>query len=125
LLALQGKDPERLVAAPDRPMTSFECMMTNDYQHSDQELSMMKRSKGLAEASALCLKPWCFRLEDIHTKVYAWHGEEPVNAPFAAHRKVLAQKLPNAVVQFYPGEGHISLIHKHLKTILETLAVGH
>jgi pimeloyl-ACP methyl ester carboxylesterase len=76
---------------------------------------------GPAEAAALYWKPWGFRLEDIHMKVHVWHGEDDLNAPFAAHGKVLAQKLPNAKVNFYPGEGHISLIHKHLKTILETL----
>jgi hypothetical protein len=48
-------------------------------------------------------------LEDIHTKVHAWHG------------KVLAQKLPDVEAKLYPGEGHISLIHKYLKTIIETL----
>jgi pimeloyl-ACP methyl ester carboxylesterase len=76
---------------------------------------------GPAEAAALYWKPWGFRLEDIHTKIHVWHGEADLNAPFAAHGKVLAQRLPNVSAEFYPGEGHISLIHKYLATILETL----
>jgi len=76
---------------------------------------------GPAEAGALYWKPWGFRLEDIQIKVHVWHGEADLNAPFAAHGKNLAQKLPNVQVKFYPGEGHISLIHRYLKTILETL----
>ena len=76
---------------------------------------------GPAEAGALYWKHWGFRLEDIQTKVHVWHGEDDLNAPFAAHGKVFAQKLPNVEVKFYPGEGHISLIHKYLKTIIETL----
>jgi pimeloyl-ACP methyl ester carboxylesterase len=76
---------------------------------------------GPAEAGALYWKPWGFRLEDIHMKVHIWHGDADLNAPFAAHGKVLAQKLPNVIAKFYPGEGHISLIHKYLKSILETL----
>jgi pimeloyl-ACP methyl ester carboxylesterase len=76
---------------------------------------------GPAEAAALYWKPWGFRLEDIQTKVHIWHGEEDLNAPFAAHGKVFAQKLPNAEVKFYAGEGHISLIHKYLKILMETL----
>jgi pimeloyl-ACP methyl ester carboxylesterase len=76
---------------------------------------------GPAEAGALYWKPWGFRLEDIKTKVYTWHGEADVNAPFAAHGKVLAERLPNVEAKFYPGEGHISLIHKYLETILQTL----
>lgn len=76
---------------------------------------------GPAEAGALYWKPWGFSLEDIQLKVHMWHGEDDINAPFAAHGKVLAQKLPNVEAKFYPGEGHISLIHKYLKKIIETL----
>jgi pimeloyl-ACP methyl ester carboxylesterase len=76
---------------------------------------------GPAEAGRLYWKPWGFRLEDIHTKVHIWHGEEDLNAPFAAHGKVLAQKLPDVEAKFFPGEGHISLIHKYLQTIIESL----
>lgn len=76
---------------------------------------------GPAEAGALYWKPWGYRLEDIRTKVHVLHGEEDLNAPFAAHGKVLAQKLPNVEAKFYSGEGHLSLIHKYLKTIIATL----
>jgi pimeloyl-ACP methyl ester carboxylesterase len=79
---------------------------------------------GPAEAGALYWKPWGFRLEDIHTKVHVWHGEEDLNAPFAAHGKVLAQKLSNVEAKFYSGEGHISLIHKYLKSIIETVTIS-
>ncbi len=78
---------------------------------------------GVAEAGALYWKPWGFRLEDIRTKVCIWHGEEDVNAPFASHGRMLAQNLPNVEAMFYPGEGHISLIHKYIRTIIETLMV--
>jgi pimeloyl-ACP methyl ester carboxylesterase len=76
---------------------------------------------GPAEAGRLYWKQWGFRLEDIKTKVHVWHGEEDVNAPFAAHGKWLADKLPNVEAKFYPGEGHISLIHKHLETFIHSL----
>ncbi len=83
--------------------------------------AIRRGSLGPSEAGALYWKPWGFRLEDIKMKVHVWHGEADLNAPFAAHGKVLAQKLPNTEAKFYPGEGHISLIHKYLKTFLETL----
>jgi pimeloyl-ACP methyl ester carboxylesterase len=76
---------------------------------------------GPAYAGMLYWKPWGFQLEDIQMKVQIWHGEEDLNAPFAAHGKVLAQRLPHTEAKFYPGEGHISLIHRHLETILKTL----
>jgi pimeloyl-ACP methyl ester carboxylesterase len=78
---------------------------------------------GPAEAGALYWKPWGFRLEDIHAKVHVWHGEDDLNAPFAAHGTMLAEKLPSVEAQFYPGEGHISLIHKYLETFMQELDV--
>jgi hypothetical protein len=57
-------------------------------------------------------------------KVHVWHGEADLNAPFAAHGKVLAQRLPNCDAVFYPGEGHISLVHQYLETILRALTTG-
>jgi len=78
---------------------------------------------GPAEAAALYWKPWGFRLEDIRAKVYIWHGEDDLNAPFATHGKVMAQRLPNVEAEFYPGEGHISLIHKYLSTIIRLVTI--
>jgi pimeloyl-ACP methyl ester carboxylesterase len=78
---------------------------------------------GPAEAGALYWKPWGYRLEDIRTKVHIWHGEDDLNAPFAAHGQVLAERLSNVEAQFYPGEGHISLIHKYLETFIQAVVV--
>jgi len=79
---------------------------------------------GPAEAASLYWKPWGFRLKDIRAKVHVWHGEADLNAPFGAHGKLLAGRLPNAEVRFYPGEGHISVIYKYLKDILEALMLS-
>jgi pimeloyl-ACP methyl ester carboxylesterase len=76
---------------------------------------------GPAEAAALYWKPWGFRLEDIHAKVHVWHGDEDLNAPTAAHGRVLAARLPNVEAAFFPGEGHLSLIHKRLEEFMQTL----
>lgn len=77
---------------------------------------------GPAQAASLYWRPWGFGLEDIRLRVHVWHGEADLNAPFTAHARALAARLPNVEAKFYPGEGHISLIHKHLETILATLA---
>jgi pimeloyl-ACP methyl ester carboxylesterase len=116
------------------PASAKQAMMAEaDFKFIQQQPSAMASSMdggaealrqgglGPAEAGALYWKPWGFRLEDIQAKVHVWHGEEDLNAPFAAHGKVLAQKLPYVEAKFYPGEGHISLVHKYLKNMLETL----
>lgn len=116
------------------PKTSKQAMMSEaDFAFIRQHPAVMAanmdggaealRQGGLgpAEAAALYWKPWGFRLEDIRMKMFVWHGEADLNAPFNAHGKVLAQQLPNVDAKFYRDEGHISLIHKNLKTILQAL----
>jgi len=116
------------------PKSAREAMMAQaDFEFIQQHPSAMAanmdsgaealRQGGLgpAQAGVLYWKPWGFRLEDIRVKVRVWHGEDDLNAPFAAHGKVLAQKLPNVEAKFFPGEGHISLVHKYLSTFIQTL----
>ncbi len=76
---------------------------------------------GPAYDASLYWKPWGFRLEEIRMPVHIWHGEADVNAPFAAHGKYLAEHLPQARPVFYPGEGHISLVHKYAEEIIQQL----
>jgi pimeloyl-ACP methyl ester carboxylesterase len=117
------------------PKSSKQAMMAEaDYAFIQQHPAVMAanmdggaealRQGGLgpAEAGALYWKPWGFNLEDIRTKVHIWHGKEDLNAPFAAHGKVLGERLPGAEAVFYDGEGHISLIQKYLGSILQKLS---
>ena len=117
------------------PISSKQAMMAEaDFAFIRQHPSIMAanmdggaeaiRQGGLgpAEAAALYWKPWGFRLQDIRMKVLVWHGENDLNAPFASHGKVLAQQLPSVDAKFYRDEGHISLIHKNLKAILQKLS---
>lgn len=80
---------------------------------------------GPAYDASLYWKPWGFRLEDIRIRVFVWHGEDDLNAPCAAHGRLLADRIPNVEAKFYPGEGHLSLIHTHLRDILETFSAYH
>jgi pimeloyl-ACP methyl ester carboxylesterase len=67
----------------------------------------------------LYCQPWGFRLEDIQTRVYLWHGEKDrIVMPAMGHH--LANTLPNCRAIFYPEEGHFSLIVNRLHEIWET-----
>ena len=70
---------------------------------------------------ALMVSPWDFRLQDIRSAVYLWHGEEDANAPLAMGH-YMAATIPNSHASFYPGEGHLSLMAKHVEEILKVVA---
>lgn len=65
--------------------------------------------------------PWDFRPQDIRVAVHLWHGEEDANAPLAMGH-YMAATIPNSHASFYPGEGHLSLMAKHIEEILNVLA---
>ena len=64
---------------------------------------------------------WDFRAQDIRVPVHLWHGEGDTNAPLAMGR-YMAATIPNSRASFYPGEGHLSLMAKHIEEILNVLA---
>lgn len=69
---------------------------------------------------ALVGKPWGFRLEDIRTPVYLWHGEEDKICSVQMGRNVAAS-IPQRRATYYPGEGHLSVYAKYYGEILRTL----
>lgn len=76
---------------------------------------------GPAYDASLYWKPWGFDLKDISIPVQLWHGGEDLNAPYEAHGCHLANTIPKARPKFYPGEGHISLIHKYAEEIFAAM----
>ena len=71
--------------------------------------------------TALMASPWDFRPQDIRAAVHLWHGEADANAPLAMGH-YMAAAIPNSHAAFYPGEGHLSLMAKHMEEILNVLA---
>lgn len=90
-----------------------------DIQEIDrQDLSEAYRNgaQGAFWEVVLLASPWGFRLEDIHIKVFLWHGEEDTTVPQQMGRYV-ARTLSNCNAKFYPGEGHM-LIYNYWREIL-------
>lgn len=74
---------------------------------------------GLDEDCYLLARPWGFRLEDIATEVWLWHGERDTLATLKMARYV-AETIPNCHATFYPGEGH-TIWARHAEEILTAL----
>jgi pimeloyl-ACP methyl ester carboxylesterase len=67
--------------------------------------------RGGAWEMGLYARPWGFRLENIRTPVYLWHGEQDVNAPVTMGC-YLASVIPDCRATFYPGEAHLHFIDR-------------
>jgi pimeloyl-ACP methyl ester carboxylesterase len=65
-------------------------------------------------------RPWPFRLDEVGVDVRFHHGEDDTNAP-PQRAKVLAERIPVSRLRLYPGEGHISILDRPIKEIVETL----
>lgn len=83
-------------------------------------LASVGTGRGQQVDTALATGPWGFELDEITTPVHVWHGEEDRNASLAMFQ-YLAQGIPNARPYLVPGEGHISLLVNHARTILQAL----
>jgi pimeloyl-ACP methyl ester carboxylesterase len=65
-------------------------------------------------------RPWPFRLDEIGAEVSFHHGEDDTIVP-PQHAKELAEGIPGSRLRLYPGEGHISILDRPIKEIVETL----
>lgn len=65
-------------------------------------------------------RAWPFRLDEVVADVRFHHGEDDTNAP-PQRAKELAEGIPGSRLRLYPGEGHISILDKPIKEIVETL----
>ena len=77
-------------------------------------------AKGQQIDTKLILSPWGFDLKDIKIPVYLWHGGKDHNAP-AAMGWYLEKNIPISLMNYYPEEGHISLIANNIEHILKKI----
>jgi pimeloyl-ACP methyl ester carboxylesterase len=65
------------------------------------------------------VKPWGFDLAQVRVPVLLLHGEDDRIVP-AAHSRWLVQRLPQAQLSLFPGDGHVSIL-THSPTALRWL----
>jgi pimeloyl-ACP methyl ester carboxylesterase len=65
-------------------------------------------------------RPWPFRLDEIGADVRFHHGEDDTLAP-SQYAKELAERIPGSQLRLYPGEGHISILERPIKEIVESV----
>jgi pimeloyl-ACP methyl ester carboxylesterase len=65
-------------------------------------------------------RPWPFGLDEIEADVRFHHGEDDTFAP-PQYAKELAEGMGGSRLSLYPGEGHISILDRPIKEIVESL----
>ena len=69
--------------------------------------------EGLREDTKALVEPWGFDPGNIHVPVQLWHGEEDHFVPFS-HGRWLASRIPGVEAHLLPGEGHITILVRHV-----------
>jgi pimeloyl-ACP methyl ester carboxylesterase len=75
---------------------------------------------GPAHEVRLITQAWGLDLVRVRQPVSLWHGEADRTVPIAMARRHAAT-LPQVVTHYLPGEGHFSLIVRHMRAMLEDL----
>jgi len=74
--------------------------------------------EGWAEDDEAFLAPWGFSLAALSVPVSLWQGSEDLMVPMA-HGRWLAEQIDGVTDHLLEGEGHLSLITRHLGAMLD------
>ena len=81
--------------------------------------TLKQGAEGWTDESFAMHQAWDFDPGDVKTSVTWWHGDDDMNAPLSAARRVIAQ-LPRVDLHVWHDEGHFASL-THEKEILEEL----
>jgi len=117
--------PERVVAhlarklrEPDRAILEREdvkSLLARSFRES-----VRRGFRGPLQDLRLYAAPWGFRLQDIRTEVFLWHGRLDVVVPPAMGEK-MAEAIHGCRSRICDDEGHFSILFNRMKEIFHTL----
>jgi pimeloyl-ACP methyl ester carboxylesterase len=82
--------------------------------------ALRQGGRGPAWELTLMARPWDLRLQDVVMPVSIWQGLADQILPATMARQ-LAASLPACSARFLPGEGHLSLVVRHIGEVLAEL----
>jgi pimeloyl-ACP methyl ester carboxylesterase len=108
-----------MLPQPDRALVAANPAFQQAFIRMVRE-ALRQGSRGAHREALLTLTDWGFKLQQIQTALYMWHGEADQNIPVEMARH-LAAAVPGCRAEFYPSEGHLSLFKKYAEHILGEL----
>ncbi len=108
-------------SAPEPDKKAFARPDIQEVDRQDLGEAYRNGAQGAFWEVVLLATPWGFRLEDIHKKIFLWHGEDDTTVPQQIGRYV-ARTLSNCKSTFYPGEGHTLIYHYWREILAEAMA---
>jgi pimeloyl-ACP methyl ester carboxylesterase len=78
-------------------------------------------AEGGIEDELALVAPWEVDLAGVRVPVGLWSGEQDTNTP-AGHARWLATAIPGAELPRFPEEGHLSLVYRREREVLDWLA---
>ncbi len=106
------------MVSPDR-----ELFADPDYRALVQQSTaeaLRQGGRGAAWELTLIARPWDFQLREVRMPVSLWQGLADQILPAAMARR-LAAALPECNTHYFPGEGHLSLVVRHIGKVLADL----
>lgn len=82
--------------------------------------ALRQGGRGPAWELTLIARRWDFRLQDVRLPIILWQGLADQILPAAMARR-LAAALPACRPRYLPGEGHLSLVVRHIGDVLAEL----
>jgi pimeloyl-ACP methyl ester carboxylesterase len=111
---------KRELAPPDRRVAE---RFGDDRQLLDTFTeAFLHGTRGVLDDYAAISVPWGFDVSEIVRPVNLWHGSADTTVPLA-HTQALAERLPDARLTVWPGEGHLAVI-EHIDEVLGVLLAG-
>jgi pimeloyl-ACP methyl ester carboxylesterase len=120
-----GRGPDRYLefmlagmVSPDRDLFAdpgYRALMMDSTAEA-----LRQGGRGAAWELTLIARPWDFRLQDVRMPISLWQGmaDQILPAPMARR---LAAALPACNPRYLPGEGHLSLVVRHIGEVLAEL----
>jgi pimeloyl-ACP methyl ester carboxylesterase len=104
--------------APDRDL--FDDPGYHSLMKESSAEALRQGGRGPAWELTLIARPWDFRLQEVRVPVSLWQGLVDQILPAAMARR-LAAALPDCNARYFPGEGHLSLVARHIGAALAEL----
>jgi pimeloyl-ACP methyl ester carboxylesterase len=108
----------------DAPASDRKLMADPAWQRIERESlaeTLKQGAEGWTDESYAMHRPWDFDPATIDTSVTWWHGDDDMNAPLSAARRVLA-KLPKVTLHVWHDEGHFASLTHDKEIVAELLS---